>query len=66
MPEVWEHPPPILKTSMVCPWEALIEFREHPPPILETSMASPLGGVVGDSGAPTTYLEDVDGGAAER
>jgi hypothetical protein len=25
-------------------------------------MAAPLGGVDGDSGAPTTYVEDVDGG----
>jgi hypothetical protein len=25
-------------------------------------MVGPLGGIAGDPGAPTTYLEDVDGG----
>jgi hypothetical protein len=39
------------------------EVRECPPPMLETSMGGPLGGDARDLGAPTTYAEDVDGGA---
>jgi hypothetical protein len=52
--EVREHPPPILKTSMAGPLEAVMKVREHPPPILKTSMLDPLGGNDGDPGAPTT------------
>jgi hypothetical protein len=43
------------------PREALSETRERPPSMSETSMGG-LGGVVGDSRAPTTYVRDVDGG----
>jgi hypothetical protein len=39
------------------------EDRECPPPMLKTSMAAPLGGDAGGPGVPTTYAEDVDGGA---
>jgi hypothetical protein len=47
---------------MVGPWAVLMETREHPPPMSETSMLGSLGGADGDPGAPTTYIEDVDGG----
>jgi hypothetical protein len=43
-----------------------MEIRELPPPILKTSMADLLGGDDKDRGAPTTYLEAVDGGPPER
>jgi hypothetical protein len=42
------------------------ETQELPPLMLETSMTGPLGGAVGDPGAPTTYVGDVDDGALER
>jgi hypothetical protein len=45
------------------PLEVLLETRKCPPPMSKTSMAAPLRGAVRDSGAPTTYVEDVDGGA---
>jgi hypothetical protein len=35
--------------------------QERPPPILKTLMVGPLGGDAGGLGAPTTYLEDVNG-----
>jgi hypothetical protein len=54
------------ETSMVSPWEVLSETRERPPPMSETSMAAPLRGAVGDPGAPTTYVGDVDGGPPKR
>jgi hypothetical protein len=38
------------------------ETREHPPPFVKTSIVGPLGGDDGGLGAPTTFLEDVDGG----
>jgi hypothetical protein len=44
------------------PWEAVTETQERPPPLSETSMAGPMGGADGDSGAPTTYVGDIDGG----
>jgi hypothetical protein len=44
------------------PWEALSETRECPPPISEMSMAGPIGGADEDTGAPITYVRDVDGG----
>jgi hypothetical protein len=47
---------------MTAPWEAMPEVLEHPPPFLNTSMARPLRGDAGGLGAPTTSLEDVDGG----
>jgi hypothetical protein len=39
-----------------------METEERPPPMSETLMVVPLGGADGDSGAPTTYVRDVDGG----
>jgi hypothetical protein len=39
-----------------------MEVRECSPPILKTSMAGPVGGDAEESVAPTTYLEDIDGG----
>jgi hypothetical protein len=66
--EIWERPPPSCRMSRGgkkrawwAPWEAVSEIRECPPPIFKTSMAVPLGGIDRDPGAPTTYLEDVDG-----
>jgi hypothetical protein len=47
---------------MVGPWAVLMETRERPPPMSETSMLGSLRGADGDPGAPTTYIEDVDGG----
>jgi hypothetical protein len=38
-----------------------MEVQERAPPISKTSMAGTLGGDARGSGAPTTYLEDVDG-----
>jgi hypothetical protein len=43
------------------PWEAVPEIWERPPPMSKTLMAGPLGGDVGDPGAPTIYVKDVDG-----
>jgi hypothetical protein len=40
---------------------AVSEVRERPPSILKTSMTDPLGGDAGGLGAPTNYLEDIDG-----
>jgi hypothetical protein len=40
MLETREHPPPILKTSMVSPWVVMTEDHEHSPPILKMSMAA--------------------------
>jgi hypothetical protein len=56
----------MLKTSMAGPWEEISEIRERPPPMLKTSMMGPLRGDVGGLGAPTTYVEDVDGEAPRR
>jgi hypothetical protein len=64
--ESWEHPTPMLETSMVRTWDALSETQERPPPMSETSMAAPLGGIDGDTGVPTTYIGDVDGGPLGR
>jgi hypothetical protein len=36
--------------------------QERPPPLSEVSMAGPLGGDAESPGAPTTIVEDVDGG----
>jgi hypothetical protein len=36
-----EHPPPILKTLMVAPWEVKLDTWERPPPILKTSLVGP-------------------------
>jgi hypothetical protein len=41
----------------------MLETREHPPHMSKTLMAVPLGGDTGDLGAPTTFVEDVNGGA---
>jgi hypothetical protein len=43
----------------------MTEVRERPPSILKTSKASSLGGDDKGTGAPTTYLEDVDGSPRE-
>jgi hypothetical protein len=48
------------------PWEALSKTQERPPPMSETSMVGPLGSIVGDSGVPTIYVEDVDSEAPGR
>jgi hypothetical protein len=42
------------------------EVRERPTFILKISIVGLLGGDAGDPGAPTTFLEDVDGGPLER
>jgi hypothetical protein len=47
---------------MANPWEVLPAGQERSPPMSEMSMAPPLGGTVGDPGAPTTYVGDVDSG----
>jgi hypothetical protein len=39
-----------------------MEIRERSPPISKTSMVGPLGGDAGGLGAPSTYLEYIDGG----
>jgi hypothetical protein len=44
----------------------MTEIRERPSPILKMSMAGPLGGDTGSPEEPTTFLEDVDGGAPGR
>jgi hypothetical protein len=47
-------------------WKMMLEIRERPPPILKTLISGPLGSDAGDLGAPTTYVEDVDGGPPGR
>jgi hypothetical protein len=71
--EVWEHLPLSCRMShggkkrvWWAPCEAMMETWERPPPFSKTSMAGPQGGNDGDPGAPTTYLEDVDGGPPGR
>jgi hypothetical protein len=44
----------------------MLEIREYSPPILKTLMAGSLGGDTRDSGAPTTYPKEVDGGPPGR
>jgi hypothetical protein len=39
----------------------MLGVRERPPPLSETSMAGPLRGDASSPGAPTTYVENVDG-----
>jgi hypothetical protein len=58
-----KRPPPMSETSMGGGglWEALTKTLERPPPMSKTSMAAPLGGTDEDPGAPTTYVEDIDG-----
>jgi hypothetical protein len=62
-------PPMVRRCVVTChggPREAIPEIREHPPSMSKTMMAGSLGGDVGDLGAPTTYLEDVDGSPPGR
>jgi hypothetical protein len=40
----------------------MTEVQERPPPFSNASMAGSLGGNVRGLKAPTTYLEDIDGG----
>jgi hypothetical protein len=56
--KTWERPPLM---SMAADLEALTKTRECPPPMSKTSMMGPLGGADENPGAPTTYVEDVDG-----
>jgi hypothetical protein len=43
-----------------------METQERSPPMSETSMVATLGGVDGETGAPTTYVRDVDSEPPER
>jgi hypothetical protein len=66
MPEIQEHPPPILKTLMVGSLGGDAGDLGAPTSYLEDIMAGPLGGDGGDPRACTTNLEDVDGGLPGR
>jgi hypothetical protein len=60
--EVWERPPPMLKTLMAGPQGGNVENLRAPTTYLEDIDGGTLGGNPKDLGAPTSYVKDVDGG----
>jgi hypothetical protein len=62
MSEIRECPTHMFEDVNGRPLEAMPEIQDRPPPTLKTPMEGPLGGGAGGLGAPTTYLEDIDGG----
>jgi hypothetical protein len=44
--EVWQQPPPKMKTLIAGPLGVLAEVRQQPPPKMKTSMVDPLTSIV--------------------
>jgi hypothetical protein len=60
--KIREHPPSMQKCQWRASWVAVMDIQERPPSTQKMSTTDPLGGGAGGPGAPTTQLEDINGG----